>query len=211
MGYHRVEKGEWMGSIAARFGNRSWQEIWTRDENKQLRSERPDPELLFAGDRVWIPEVNSKEESAPTDQKHVYTTRRDRAKLTIRLVGIDPYLQAFGSLPYTLEAVGNTQSGEITEDGQLLEMPVDIAVNSGMLWLGLSPVRLSIGGLDPIETVSGIQARLRNLGIDPRPVDNIAGPLTARGVKEFQRRYEITVDGIIGPQTRGKMKEVYGC
>jgi peptidoglycan hydrolase-like protein with peptidoglycan-binding domain len=56
-----------------------------------------------------------------------------------------------------------------------------------------------------------MQARLQNLGFDPGPIDNIASPLTACAVRRFQQRYTLKVDGIIGPQTRGKMREVYGC
>jgi N-acetylmuramoyl-L-alanine amidase len=60
------------------------------------------------------------------------------------------------------------------------------------------------------DGVSGCQARLRNLGYDPGPIDGIAGPRTEAAVRAFQRDYSLTVDGICGPQTRGKLKEVYG-
>jgi peptidoglycan hydrolase-like protein with peptidoglycan-binding domain len=62
-----------------------------------------------------------------------------------------------------------------------------------------------------MEEVTGVQARLANLGFSPGPVDGIQGELTAGAIRRFQRAYGLTVDGIAGPQTRAKLKEVHGC
>jgi N-acetylmuramoyl-L-alanine amidase len=208
---HRVKKGEWMGSIAAKYGFRSWESIWQAPENAELRQQRNDPNLLFQGDQVWIPERRPKQEPAATDARHVYVMSSDNARLRIRIIDVDPYIQAFGPISYVLEAEdGNQISGQITAEGQEIEIPIAISVERGTLHIGDLQTIL-IGGLDPIETASGMQARLQNLGFEPGPVDNIAGPRTAGAVREFQQRYKLTVDGIIGPETQSKMKEVYGC
>jgi murein DD-endopeptidase MepM/ murein hydrolase activator NlpD len=39
----------------------------------------------------------------------------------------------------------------------------------------------------------------------PVAVDGVRGPFTARGVRRFQRRRGLVVDGIAGPQTRGAL------
>jgi peptidoglycan hydrolase-like protein with peptidoglycan-binding domain len=52
---------------------------------------------------------------------------------------------------------------------------------------------------------------MTNLGWDVGPADNQNGPRTKQGTKGFQAFYTIKVDGIIGGQTRGKAKQVYGC
>ncbi len=49
--------------------------------------------------------------------------------------------------------------------------------------------------------VSELQSKLNNLGIYVGPVDGIYGPLTASGVRNFQRNKGLYVDGIAGPNT----------
>jgi hypothetical protein len=200
-----------MGSIASKCGFDSWRPIWELPQNSELRQERPDPNLLFEGDQVWIPDVETKHEPAHTDAKHTYVVQTDKAKLRIRIIDVDSYIQAFGPIPYTFETEdGTSESGQITREGQEIQVALRLRTQWGTLQIG-DIQTISIGGLDPIGTVSGMQARLQNLGFDPGPIDNIAGPLTARAVRHFQQRYTLKVDGIIGPQTRGKMREVYGC
>jgi peptidoglycan hydrolase-like protein with peptidoglycan-binding domain len=50
--------------------------------------------------------------------------------------------------------------------------------------------------------IPGLQVALRAKGLYRGPIDGIAGPMTARAVRAFQRKARITVDGIAGPQTR---------
>jgi peptidoglycan hydrolase-like protein with peptidoglycan-binding domain len=50
--------------------------------------------------------------------------------------------------------------------------------------------------------IAGLQVALRARGLYAGPVDAIAGPMTVRAVRVFQRRQGLAVDGIAGPQTR---------
>jgi lysozyme family protein len=50
--------------------------------------------------------------------------------------------------------------------------------------------------------IPGLQVALREKGFYRGSIDGVAGPMTARAVRAFQRRAGITVDGIAGPQTR---------
>ena len=52
------------------------------------------------------------------------------------------------------------------------------------------------------QQVPGLQAALRARGLYLGPIDGIAGPMTDRAVRTFQRRHELRVDGIAGPRTR---------
>jgi Transglycosylase SLT domain/Putative peptidoglycan binding domain len=49
---------------------------------------------------------------------------------------------------------------------------------------------------------AGLQVALRSWGHYFGPVDGIAGPMTQRAVRDFQRRKGLVVDGIAGPRTR---------
>ena len=50
--------------------------------------------------------------------------------------------------------------------------------------------------------IPGLQVALQAKGFYRGAIDGVAGPLTAHGVRAFQRRAGLTVDGIAGPQTR---------
>jgi peptidoglycan hydrolase-like protein with peptidoglycan-binding domain len=53
--------------------------------------------------------------------------------------------------------------------------------------------------------VPGLQVALKAHGYYAGPIDGIAGPVTASGVRRFQRHVGIAVDGVAGPITRGKL------
>jgi len=58
--------------------------------------------------------------------------------------------------------------------------------------------------------VLAIQARLTELGFDSGKADGVYGPITAAAVTAFQQAKGITVDGIVGPQTRQALTEKSG-
>jgi hypothetical protein len=127
---------------------------------------------------------------------------------------LDSEGNAIANAAYMLTCDGVDISGQTDGNGVLLHtIPADTA--EAVLNLHDRVWQLQVASLNPMENtgddgVSGCQARLRNLGYDPGPIDGIAGPRTEAAVRAFQRDYSLTVDGICGPQTRGKLKEVYG-
>jgi peptidoglycan hydrolase-like protein with peptidoglycan-binding domain/DNA invertase Pin-like site-specific DNA recombinase len=50
--------------------------------------------------------------------------------------------------------------------------------------------------------VRRLQLRLRELGLEPGPVDGLYGPRTKAAVERFQRASGLTADGVAWPQTR---------
>jgi peptidoglycan hydrolase-like protein with peptidoglycan-binding domain len=61
----------------------------------------------------------------------------------------------------------------------------------------------SAGAINP--QVAGLQVALRANGFYAGPIDGIAGPLTVRGVRRFQRRVGLPVDGRAGLRTRAAL------
>jgi len=53
--------------------------------------------------------------------------------------------------------------------------------------------------------IPGLQVALRAHGYYRGPIDGIAGPMTASGVRGFQRHAGLVVDGVAGPLTRGRL------
>lgn len=57
---HTVQTGETLLSIAHVEGFRSWETLWNHPENETLRSQRTDPDDLYIGDNVFIPDKAQK-------------------------------------------------------------------------------------------------------------------------------------------------------
>lgn len=55
------------------------------------------------------------------------------------------------------------------------------------------------------DPVKRLQERLRELGHDPKGADGVFGPNTEAAVKAFQAANGLGVDGVVGPQTWGKL------
>jgi hypothetical protein len=53
--------------------------------------------------------------------------------------------------------------------------------------------------------IPGLQVALRAHGFYRGPIDGIAGPMTAAGVRRFQRKAGLAVDGVAGPLTRSEL------
>lgn len=65
---------------------------------------------------------------------------------------------------------------------------------------------LPTGGLGvDLGTTRGIQEALRTLGYDPGPVNGQLGAKLTAAIKAFQLAHRLSVDGIVGPITRGAL------
>jgi peptidoglycan hydrolase-like protein with peptidoglycan-binding domain len=53
--------------------------------------------------------------------------------------------------------------------------------------------------------IPGLQVALKAKGFYAGPIDGVAGSMTARGVRNFQRSVGLVVDGVAGPLTRAKL------
>jgi hypothetical protein len=58
---------------------------------------------------------------------------------------------------------------------------------------------------DGSHPVRRVQRLLRRLGESPGPIDGLYGPRTAGAVQRFQSSHALAADGVVGPQTRGRL------
>ncbi len=212
---HTVVQGECLSSLAEQYGFPDWRTIWNDAANTDLRQKRPDPNLLYPGDVVSIPDPERREESAGTEQRHRFRTCGDGTVL--RLIVKDDRDEPLASKRYRLRIEGAEHEG-LTDDQGLIDVAIPPDAQRGELVVWMSddsddvghPWKLAIGALDPVDQTSGVQARLDNLGHACGPVDGIEGPRTKAAVRAFQKKQNLVVDGICGPQTRAKLRDVHG-
>jgi N-acetylmuramoyl-L-alanine amidase len=218
-GYHKVVQGEHLSSIAKKYGFSSYKTIWDHGQNAELKKRRQNPNVLFPGDDLFIPDKGEKTESKITEKKHRFELKAEKLKL--RLVLEDLYEKPLANAKCELHI--ENESKELTTDGQG-KIERDIKPTDEKVFLTVkdpqTPVNeilipIKIGHLDPVEEESGQKGRLNNLGY-------FAGPFAGRSIEqnkaafqsaieEFQCDHGLLVDGKCGSGTQAKLKQVHGC
>jgi peptidoglycan hydrolase-like protein with peptidoglycan-binding domain len=72
-----------------------------------------------------------------------------------------------------------------------------VVILAGTLSLGIAQQATASSA-----NVAALQVALKALGLYPVAVDGVKGPFTQKGVRVFQQRKRLLVDGVAGPQTR---------
>ena len=210
MAIHRVAQGDCFCSIAEERGFTDHQTLYDAPANRLLREARPNPNILLPGDLVDVPEKERRVEHGSTNQRHVFRVRSKRARLYLRLVLDGEPLEGE---EYVLLVDGRSIEGKTRPDGTL-DLEIESSARSAVLRVPRLRIErhLSIGGLDPIGTVSGVQGRLMNLGYDCGAIDGVAGPRTRAAIRAFQKdNPPLAADGIAGSDTLDALTTRYGC
>lgn len=212
MPYHDVRQGETVIGLAEEHALKDWKAILDRPENAELKKKRPDPGILKPGDRVFIPNRELREHPSAVDAHHKFVKKAPQA--WIRVVVKDADGQPYAGKQYELTVAGKTVSGALGGDG-LLEQPVPATATSGELKLwtaeGAEPEvwRLALGSMDPLDEVSGVQARLENLGFDCGGVTGSLNDKTRVAVRSFQWLTGLEMSGEIDDALREKLASYY--
>ncbi len=65
-----------------------------------------------------------------------------------------------------------------------------------------------ISGSTSVETMKQVQTKLKAMGIYSGEITGNAGSKTVAAIKEFQKRYNLTADGVAGPETIAKLNSI---
>jgi len=196
---HVVQAGECLASIAKANNFRSWKTIYYAAENKGLRDKRPNPNVLYEGDEVVIPDFGGKSHDRPADEKHSFTVQTPR--WVLRLCMQDEEGNGIGGEPYELARPGFFPiKGKTAPDGMIEEeLPADTRALT-LKFMG-EEFQVQIGMLDPVSRAKGVQARLNNLGFNAGAVDGIVGKNTSRAIYAFQLSEGLDATGKIDDET----------
>lgn len=212
--YHTVEQGEHLPLIAHKHAFASYLTIWDHPQNAELKEKRQNPNVLFPGDQVFIPDKQVKTEPVDTEQLHRFKVRFP--KFMLRLVLKTPEGEPLRNTECELSVEGETYKLTTDSDG-LVEQKIPAAAENGRLTVkGESSlfdkeIPIKIGHLDPVDEKTGQIARLNNLNYFAGPIDDIDQKQFSSAVEEFQCDHGLKVDGKCGPATQAKLKEVHGC
>jgi hypothetical protein len=217
---HTVEQGEYLASIAKDYGFSDLHTIYDHPQNADLKKKRPDPNILLPGDELFIPDKQLKDESCATEKKHRFQVKVPKAWL--KIVVKDSEGKALSNQPYTLTVATLTSKGT-TDGAGSLQQKIPIGIELGQLTLDKLGLTwpLKIGHLDPVHDegddtdnaiISGLQARLNNLGFHCGSVDGELGPQTTEALRRFQQTVMGRKDATGAPdkETRDALRSQHG-
>jgi N-acetylmuramoyl-L-alanine amidase len=184
-----------------------WETIWKHPENASLRSIRK-PDVLYPGDPLFIPEKSAREEQGATEKRHRFRRKGVPAKLHLQLMKDG---QPRANETYSLNVDGKITTGTTDAEGKL-EIRIPPNAKEAKLLLGekQEEFTLDLGHLDPVSEVSGVQARLNNLGFYCGEVDGKLGPRTKAALKSFQKEHGLPETGEADAATRAELEEAHG-
>ncbi len=210
---YTVLPGDTMVRIAHKHGFPRWQTIYEHPENAGLRQLRPDSQILYPGDLIFIPDRRPKSLEIESGRMHQFRQKEPLAKL--RLIVEDESGRPCATKPYSLTVGPNSIEGMTKEDG-LVELDVDPDPPDGKLtvWPDGRPGRtllfkLLLGGLNPIDTDSGLKARLLNLGFDPGTLDGEVDERTKDALRTFQIVAGLPVTGEADQATKAALVKAH--
>lgn len=200
--------GDCIGSIAEAHGL-FWKTVWEHPENDELRRLRKDPNVIRAGDRVFVPDKRLKEESAASDATHRFRRKGVPGKLRLRFLDKDG--KARTGLSWVLELDGKLLEGKTDGEGRV-EAVIPPTAKKGVLTLRDGekeesyPLRL--GRLDPVAEPDGARQRLRNLGYD---TGDGSQAVLATALKSFQAAKKLEATGALDEATQKALLDAHGC
>ncbi|HZI16823.1 MAG TPA: peptidoglycan-binding protein [Myxococcus sp.] len=208
---HIVKQGECLSLIARRYGFSDYKKVYEHPDNAALRKKRPDPDVLFPGDEVVIPELAGKAERLSTGRVSRFTAKRPKRYLRLVLEGEDG--QPLGGKPFTLTVDGEVIEGTTDGEGAIDEQLPLQASHAELECEGLS-WSLQLGHLNPLRDVpendiSGAEARLLNLGYAFEPTGRMSTPFRS-ALRAFQHQHGVEAHGNLDAATLDKLKERHG-
>lgn len=207
---HVVTQDDCTSTMAQRFGH-FWETIWNDTHNSDLRQKRKNEDVLLPGDVVFIPALREKTESGATEQRHRFRRKGVPVKLKLTIMGGE---KPRANEPYRLELdTGDVLEGNLDGEGTL-DVAVPPQAKEADLYVGKDDMKtkyeLDIGRLDPVDTISGIQARLINLGFDCEEVTGKMNGETRAALEQFQQSYELDPTGQADKKTRDELEKAHG-
>lgn len=211
-GEYRVRQGDGIESIAFRSGL-FWETVWLDPGNKELRDRRRHPHALLPGDKVHIPEKRIQTVSANTDTRARFRLKGVPSKLHLVLLDADEQPRA--NLKYRLLIDGEIIDGETDSSGEIIET---IAPDADACTLTIvqsetdadEEYEVDLGYMDPVETLSGVQGRLNNLGFACGEPDGELSPLTTAAICAFQKTHGLSETGEPDDTTCDELSRVHG-
>ncbi|HEY8091832.1 MAG TPA: peptidoglycan-binding domain-containing protein [Polyangiaceae bacterium] len=197
--------------------------VWNDPANADLKKARKSPHVLLPGDSLYVPDIKQKSVSCATGKKHTFKRKEVPSKIQVRFV-IEG--KPWGGKAYTFTVDdGPPRQGSTDGDGVLKETVSPSADTAVVVFADPLPpdpddpppdpdapppppltYTLQLRYLDPADAVTGVQARLANLGYWPGDIDGDVGPRTLAALAAFQKDNGLDPTGELDDATKAKLQ-----
>jgi hypothetical protein len=192
-----------------------WKTVWDHAENSDLKQKRKQPNILAPGDELYIPEIKPREESCATEKRHRFRRKGVPEKLNLQILKLNGKPRANEPYRFVIDDV-ILREGKLDGEGKLSEFIPNNA-KTGKLWLGEKyddgPISLQLGNLDPVDTIRGVQHRLKNLGFWRGPINGEDDADLHKVVRKFRAQHKLAEvpedQSPIDDEFRDKIKELH--
>lgn len=206
---HTVAQPDHIARIAEKYHFFDYTIIWDDGANADLKSRRDNPNILFPGDVVVIPDKTPKTETRPTSRTYTFKVKPQPLQLRLQILDYDGE-PAVCEFKFKIEG----DSGTVNLADGKFRKPILRAWENGSIRvdkLNILDIPIKIGWLDPIDTQTGQVARLNNLGYNAGVVEK-PDPLQLRSaLEEFQCDNSLDITGVCDADTQAKLKEIHLC
>jgi len=169
-----IRQGDYLAKLAYKFSFDA-EAVWNDPKNAELQKLRPNPNILLAGDILYIPDpapVQAGTKSLTSGTTNSFASNCPTVPVTICFLDA-----SLASHPYTVNELPQLTGLTTGTDGTAsFEVPVTMQAVTLVFTSGGTTFNCQTGNLDPINTLSGICQRLQHLGylsstLDPTSVD----------------------------------------
>lgn len=191
-GSYVVVQGECIYSIAASTGH-DWKPIWDHSDNAALKEARKDPGVLLPGDKVHIPEIQTKTTNLETGRRHRIVIMGQYVPLRLRMCDADG--EPIANARYRLDVAGKDKEISTDGSGQIDTKVPATAQEAKLTHVETGEVyTLNLGHMDPPNSSSAVRKRLANLGYNVESEEGEIDEHTVGVVAAFRE------DAAINPQ-----------
>jgi hypothetical protein len=208
---HQVAQGESVESIAYEAGLLA-ETVWNDPANADLKKTRTSLHVLFPGDSLYVPDIQTKVVPCATGQKYTFKRKGIPSRLKVRFL-VENKPRAGAAYQLVIDG-GDPIQGSTTGAGDV-DQPIDPLAQSATLHFVDDPdevvYSLQLRYLNPIDTVSGARERLRNLGYEAGPPGDDPDSFLAAALAEFQQAQGLPATGALDDATGSKLQGAHAC
>lgn len=210
-----IRQGDYLTKLAHTMGF-DGSAIWNHPRNKPIRERRSEPDMLHPGDILWIPDAPEyKRLTVKSGASNRYVARIPKKPVELRVqIGGEPLPKE----PYVILGLGPDPVEGATDETGFLKTQVQVHVREIEVILPRKNVtlRLRLGDLDPVDTISGLRKRLLHLGfyhptqIGIENADAADGDALVAALKSFQAANNLKATGKMDDDTRKALESAHG-
>ena len=201
-----IKQGDYLAKLAHELGF-DLATILDHEKNAELKKKRPDPNVLYPGDVLFVPEPEPPSTPVAQGTSNDYGAKVPTVKVTLVFEGDG---KPMANQPCEVDGLPETSA---TTDGQgevTFEVPVNVREFTVTLTGTDYQYQVMVAHVDPPTEQSGLRQRLTNLGHYRRASDPEDAEAFAGAVASFQAASSLPQTGEVDDATRDAIVAAHG-